>query len=192
MIEKNGLLKWLEKLPAFVGHVYAIVVVYFGWLLFAWEDIKGHRVFVKAMAGIGEAGIVDTQTAYLFVTNLVLLVLLILGSTQLPKRAVEKIFGKRLIETAFVGKEENSGEDFEDADAKASGTVNSEEQKAAVSQTEETLQKGSQTDTGLLGNFRFTQGVFVCAQICFILGVFLVSTAYLVNATYNPFLYFRF
>jgi alginate O-acetyltransferase complex protein AlgI len=106
-------------------------VIYFGWLLFAWEDIAGHRVFLKAMAGIGKAGIGSTQTAYLFVSNVVLLGILILGATKIPKKAAEWICGKN-------------------------------EVLAEVLKT-----------------------VFVAV-------VFLLATAYLVNETYNPFLYFRF
>ena len=29
-------------------------------------------------------------------------------------------------------------------------------------------------------------------QMVFVAGIFIISTAYLVDATYNPFLYFRF
>lgn len=143
MIEKQGLLAWLERVPKLVGHVYALLVVYFGWLLFAWEDIERHRVFLRAMAGIGKAGVMDGQTAYLLVTNLLLLGILVLGSTQLPKKAVEKVFGT-----------------WEDV--------------AAVEKLSVRAVCG---------------GV---AQIGFLVGVFLLSVAYLVNATYNPFLYFRF
>lgn len=95
------------------------------------------------MAGFGTAGIVDKGTAYLFVTNLVLLVILIAGSTELPKRAVERIFGKQKLT--------GNAETCVPADGRG----------------------------GML-------------QAFFVFAVFLLSTAYLVNATYNPFLYFRF
>ena len=55
LIEKLGLLKLLHKLPAFLCHIYALIIIYGGWLLFAWEDITHHKIFVKAMAGITEA-----------------------------------------------------------------------------------------------------------------------------------------
>ena len=59
LIEKLGLLKLLHKLPAFLCHIYALIIIYGGWLLFAWEDITHHKIFVKAMAGITEAGFVN-------------------------------------------------------------------------------------------------------------------------------------
>lgn len=134
MIEKQWLLAWLKKLPNMVGHLYALVVIYIGWLLFAWEDIERHGIFVRAMLGMGKAGFIDTQTAYLLVTNLVLLVMLVLGSTALPKKAAEKMFAQEKLGSA--GK--------------------------------------------------------ALAQLGFLTAIFLLSVAYLVNATYNPFLYFRF
>lgn len=131
IIEKSGFLNVLEKLPCILRHLYALFIIYFGWLLFAWQDIKRHRVFLKAMAGFGEAGFFSTQTLYLFVTNMILLVFLVIGSTKLPK-------------------------------------------KIAV-----WLCKGNGVIAEIL-------------ETVFIVGVILLSTAYLVNASYNPFLYFRF
>lgn len=131
IIEKCGFLRILEKLPTVFCHIYALFIIYFGWLLFAWEDIERHQVFLKAMAGFGQAGLVSTQTLYLFITNLVLLIFLMIGSTKLPKRAA----------VWLCKKNELAAEVFK---------------------------------TG------------------FIVVVFLLSIAYLVNASYNPFLYFRF
>lgn len=131
IVEKCGFLKKLEKLPAWIGHGYVCLVVYFGWLIFAWQDIEGHRVFLKAMAGLGSAGFVNRQALYLFVTNFVLLIALILGSTELPKRSIAWICRKR-------------------------------------------------------------EGMEAILQTIFIITIFLLSTSYLVNASYNPFLYFRF
>ena len=87
LIEKLGFLKILGRIPAVFGHIYAILVVYAGWLLFAWEDITQHRVFLKAMAGMGEAGLNSDATMYLVVSNIVLLIFLIIGSTNIPARA---------------------------------------------------------------------------------------------------------
>ena len=131
VMEKTWLLRLLERLPRWISHVYALVVIYFGWLLFAWEDINGHRVYLKAMAGIGAGGWCDAQSVYLLMSNLTLLVLFIIGSTSLPKRIVGFLTARDGIGTALL------------------------------------------------------QSVFVAAML-------VLSIAYLVNGTYNPFLYFRF
>jgi len=87
LIEKLGFLKILDKIPAVLSHIYAIFVVYAGWLFFAWEDITQHRVFVKAMAGLAEAGLNSKGTMYLVVSNIVLFIVLIIGSTNIPAKA---------------------------------------------------------------------------------------------------------
>lgn len=131
IMEKTWLLKLLERLPNWVSHVYALVVIYFGWLLFAWEDIPWHRLYLKAMAGGSAAGFVSRETLYLIVSNAALLIIVIIGCTSYPKRIAK------------------------------------------------TLTKRDGIGTALL------QTVYVAV-------VMAGSIAYLVNGTYNPFLYFRF
>lgn len=131
IMEKTWLLKLLERLPNWLSHVYALVVIYFGWLLFAWADIPWHRLYLKAMAGISPAGFISRETLYLIVSNAALLIIVIIGCTSYPKRIAK------------------------------------------------TLTKRDGIGTALL------QTVYVAV-------VMAGSIAYLVNGTYNPFLYFRF
>lgn len=131
IMEKTWLLKALQKLPRAVSHIYALLVIYFGWLLFAWEDIHGHRVYLKAMAGIGSGGLISRESLYLLVSNVGLLFIMVVGCTSLPKRLVTKCMKKDGIVTSL------------------------------------------------------------CMSI-YVAGILLLSIAYLVNGTYNPFLYFRF
>ena len=131
IMEKTWLLKALQKLPRAVSHIYALLVIYFGWLLFAWEDIHGHRVYLKAMAGIGSGGLISRESLYLLVSNIGLLFIMVVGCTSLPKRLITKCMKKDGIVTSL------------------------------------------------------------CMSI-YVAGILLLSIAYLVNGTYNPFLYFRF
>ena len=131
IMEKTWLLKALQKLPRAVSHIYALLVIYFGWLLFAWEDIHGHRVYRKAMAGIGSGGLISRESLYLLVSNIGLLFIMVVGCTSLPKRLAAKCMKKDDIVTSL------------------------------------------------------------CMSI-YVAGILLLSIAYLVNGTYNPFLYFRF
>ncbi len=131
IMEKTWLLKFLERLPGWLSHVYALVVIYFGWLLFAWEDIRGHRVYLKAMAGIGAGGLISRETMYLIAGNGILLFLLVIGATSFPKRIASAVTKKDGMGTSLV-------------------------------------------------------------QTFYVAVVLLLSIAYLVNGTYNPFLYFRF
>ncbi len=131
IMEKMWLLKFLDKIPRVFSHIYALVVVYFGWLLFAWEDIHGHRVYMKAMLGMAGAGVVNKESLYLLVSNALLMVIMAIGCTSLPKYLAKKVTKKDGI------------------------------------------------------------GASLCMSV-YVAVILLLSIAYLVNGTYNPFLYFRF
>ena len=131
IMEKTWLLKLLDKIPRVFSHIYAFVVIYFGWLLFAWEDIHGHRVYMKAMLGMAGAGVVNKESLYLLVSNALLMVIMTIGCTSLPKYLAEKV-------------------------TKRDGI-----------------------------------GTSLCMSV-YVAIILLLSIAYLVNGTYNPFLYFRF
>lgn len=131
IMEKTWLLKLLDKIPRVFSHIYALVVVYFGWLLFAWEDIHGHRVYMKAMLGMAGAGVVNKESLYLLVSNALLMVIMAIGCTFLPKYLAKKVTKKDGI------------------------------------------------------------GASLCMSV-YVAVILLLSIAYLVNGTYNPFLYFRF
>lgn len=131
IMEKTWLLKLLDKIPRVFSHIYALVVVYFGWLLFAWEDIHGHRVYMKAMLGMAGAGVVNKESLYLLVSNALLMVIMAIGCTSLPKYLAKKVMKKDGI------------------------------------------------------------GASLCMSV-YVAVILLLSIAYLVNGTYNPFLYFRF
>ena len=131
IMEKTWLLKLLDKIPRVFSHIYALVVVYFGWLLFAWEDIHGHRVYMKAMLGMAGAGVVNKESLYLLVSNALLMVIMAIGCTSLPKYLATKVTKKDGI------------------------------------------------------------GASLCMSV-YVAVILLLSIAYVVNGTYNPFLYFRF
>jgi alginate O-acetyltransferase complex protein AlgI len=121
VIEKAVLLKLFEKLPALIRHVYTLVIVVFGWVLFAVEDFGSLTAYLSAL--FGSNGGVDGNALYYLRNYAAVIIICALASTP-----VAKVFGKRL-------------EKF--------------------------------------------------APILTVLAL-LLCTAYLVNSTYNPFLYLRF
>ncbi len=128
LLEKTFLLRWLDKAPRFVGHLYTLLVAVSGWVIFQQAGVSQTLVFFRAMYGFGGAGFVcGTDLYYLAGFGLLLLVGMF---ASLPTGA--KLFRKlpeRLRAVAVPG---------------------------------------------------------------LILAVLAISTAYLVDSTYNPFLYFRF
>lgn len=130
-LEKLMLLKQLQHLPAFVSHVYTLMIVIIGWVFFEFEHLPAALTFIGTMFGAGTHGFADNRALYDLSTNALLLLLLAVCATPFPSKALARF------RTRFA-----------------------------------------------------RSGTFAALAIYFIFIV--ASTAYLVNATYNPFLYFRF
>lgn len=126
IIEKAFLGKWLEKLPRFISHIYAIFLILFGWFIFIWCDLENPIIYLKSLF---VSPFITDNVIYDFVRSLLFLALLIIGSTKLP----HKIYCYFCEKTAFK--------------------------------------------------------IIMCIILPLIL---LLCTAYLVDSSYNPFLYFRF
>lgn len=124
MIEKWWGLKLLSTLPRWARHVYAIVLILIGWVLFAFETPSLIVGYLSAMAGLNNQPIWNSETGYLLYTNAILLVVLVI--VALPKKQGARANEMSLLHVVWYG------------------------------------------------------------------FLFLLSIAYLVDATFNPFLYFRF
>ena len=132
MLEKTFLLKLLDKLPKFVSHVYTLITVVFGWLLFVSTDFASGLNYLATMFGGGSAtGFIDAGGVFDWTSSLILLVILVIASTPYPRKWLYRLWEKY------------------DAPVRA-----------------------------------------VTAVLC--LAVFFIALAYLVNSSYNPFLYYRF
>lgn len=83
-LEKVFLGRLLEKWPALFRHVYTVLVVLFGWVLFAGANILESLGVYKAMFGIG-VPFVNNFDIFLLKGNMVLLIVCALGATSLPK-----------------------------------------------------------------------------------------------------------
>lgn len=128
LFEKFILKNILKKLPSWIQHTYACLLVIFGWVLFAFEDLHAGLAYLLQMLGSSGLPFSNDRTIFLLLGSLSLLVLSVLGSTPLPARLAERFCkkGQTILEPLFLG------------------------------------------------------------------AVLFLSIAYLVDATYNPFLYFRF
>ena len=99
VIEKIFLLKPLQKLPGFVRHLYALIVVLFGWVLFACEDVTAAGNMYGAMFGAGGV-FADAQALFYLGGSVALLLICAVGATQAPKKAAVWLEAK-LGQTAF-------------------------------------------------------------------------------------------
>ena len=122
----------ITKLPVIIRHIYTMLFVMVGWSLFSIQDVVNGKAYIKAIFMLNAAGTIDRHTMYLIMSNLIIIIVAVIGSVSFPKRFLRKyVF------------------------------------------PENTLRKE-------------------LADIVFMLVMFLLCTAMLINSSYNPFLYFRF
>ncbi len=150
MIEKLFLLKWLNKAPAWIGHIYSMFLVVIGWTIFAQTDMSQLTTYLKTMFGIGVRG-VDSDFFYFLSCNAVLLVLLVICSID------HRFWLKKLIARGSMKNADGEGE-----------------------------------KEGSIYNIAVDSVRFTVAKSVIMLVLLIVSFAFLVGDSYNPFLYFRF
>ncbi len=83
IIEKCFLLKYLSKTPKWVGHLYTMTAVLFGWVLFAFDQWERGFAYLGAMLFLNHAGFCGREALYLILQNGVLLLLMIPASVGL-------------------------------------------------------------------------------------------------------------
>ena len=130
-MEKIILHKVLSKTPKFIKHIYTMLLIMVGWVLFGSVDLTSALEYLKVMFGLSGNALVDNSAIYYLYTNIKLLIILTLCSTPIVSIIFRQI-----------------------------------------------IKKGKSV------------GILFAVSINII--IILISIAYLVNETYNPFLYFRF
>lgn len=135
-IERAGLLKLIEGLYRPIRHIYVVIMLIIGWVLFVFDDISLGYNYLKVMFGFNKAQLFDTRFMYYLFNYMIVLLTLIIASTPFIKDT-HKVILNRL--------------------------------------------RGKQKE--------FYENIVVTGIY---LTIIFLTTAYLVDASYNPFLYFRF
>ncbi len=94
VIEKLFLQKFLDKLPAIIGRIYAIIAFVIGWGIFVLDDLKYPKQFIEALTFRAGQGLLDKHTAYLLINFALVLIVGIVGSTSIPKKVMNKLLDK--------------------------------------------------------------------------------------------------
>ena len=126
IIEKLFLLRLQKHIPSFVNHLYALIAVVCGWVLFQITSIGDMFSYLQAM--FSNNLLYAASDIHMLLSNAIIIIAAGFFSTDWIYRITNKLPEK----AAFISK------------------------------------------------------------TCILIALFLVSTAFLVNETYNPFLYFRF
>ena len=91
IIEKFVLLKFMEKWPSVIRHIYSLIIILFGWVIFASDE---WNTFVSFMRGFfaPSTGVYSSMGIYELITHAMILAIGIIGATRLPMNVYERIF----------------------------------------------------------------------------------------------------
>lgn len=84
-LEKLFLDKILKSLPRAVSHIYTILVVFFGWILFKFERMPLIGTVVAGMFGANSNGFSSYETGIMFKSNLFLLIVAVAACLPIAK-----------------------------------------------------------------------------------------------------------
>ena len=99
-IEKLFLLKALDKLPKLFRHVYALLLIVIGWVIFASDDVGVLLPYLGSMFGAN--GAIGGMDVYTLFTKAVLLIICCVASTELPKKLFLSATGAMNEKAAFT------------------------------------------------------------------------------------------
>ncbi len=92
-LEKAFLLCFLNKAPAIFCNLYALLLILLGWMIFACEDLLQMGLLLPIL--FGSRGFADGWILYRLWRNLLLLIIMTLGATPLPRMLWQR-FANRL------------------------------------------------------------------------------------------------
>ncbi|MDR2620242.1 MAG: MBOAT family protein [Propionibacteriaceae bacterium] len=96
VIEKYAFGGRLLRLPAALAHIYTLLLICIGWVLFEIAGFGNAAALLGRMVGIGTAGLAGAESLYYLRSYAVLLTLGVLGATPLPRWIGERIAAWRI------------------------------------------------------------------------------------------------
>ena len=78
-----------DRIPKGLNHVYALLVIFFGWVIFKFESMKELGFVLLGLFGIGSSGFAGLEAGTVFMNHIFFLVIAIIAVTPLGKK-IEK------------------------------------------------------------------------------------------------------
>ena len=88
VLEKTLLLKFFDKnrLTAVLGHIWALILVGIGWMIFDHTNLSEFWVILKSLVGVGTVGFTSAAVSYEVLCALPLLLIGVIAATPFPAR----------------------------------------------------------------------------------------------------------
>lgn len=96
MIEKLFMLKVLKKAPAIISHIYSIIIILFGWVLFYFENLNEMGIFLARMFG-SNGFMMSGDISVKIISYIPLLIVSAITSTPLISKLYHKINSKPIL-----------------------------------------------------------------------------------------------
>ena len=94
ILEKFVLKKYIDKLPNALKHLYTIILVLIGWLIFAFEDMSMLTNYAKTMFGLN-GNFINSTFIYYFTNYFIILVIATIFSMPVYKKIEEILKNKK-------------------------------------------------------------------------------------------------
>ena len=133
VLEKLFLLKWLERIPSVISHIYCLLIVLVSFVIFHLETMQDIFGFLRGMFGFASVPLYTSESVYYLNSYKVILIIAVVGSTPLLKNLITRAKENPRLGTAV----------------------------------------------------KTLYPIFTASLL-------IITTAYLVDSSFNPFLYFRF
>lgn len=91
MAEKLLLLKVFKKIPQIFSRIYSLFFIIIGWIIFACTTLSDIFVYLKCMF---TGSLTSDLTGYLLRTNAIILIIMCIASTPVPKVLAKKVASK--------------------------------------------------------------------------------------------------
>jgi alginate O-acetyltransferase complex protein AlgI len=91
VLEKLFLNKYLKRLPKLLRHLYALVAIYFSFLIFKFSDLSQLGLTLKGMFGFNHNAFFDLNTKILLRSNIFFLIFCCIACTPLYKTIHDRI-----------------------------------------------------------------------------------------------------
>lgn len=191
----------LTPLTRAFGHIYTLIVVFFGWVLFRFSDFQVLREVLRTMFFLSGRATVDAAELLTLRSNLFFLIFSIIACTPLGARLAAKLRGfydaslqqeareKQQLERekARYQKETEIDQQVQRLDASIEGLEeeDAENHERVATRMKRRITKSSEAR-------RRSEGLYYGLRILLMLLLLALSIVSMVGASYTPFLYNQF
>lgn len=92
VFEKVFMLKLLEKLPKFISHIYSLLLIVIGWVIFYYSnDVGGFAALKEFMPTLVTGLSINADALHIIISNSALLIISIICSTPIIRKIYDKL-----------------------------------------------------------------------------------------------------